>query len=124
MGVRDTIRRAEALLPGRPRKNDDPRWQAIIEVGQYITTNPNSVWRFICKWGNHKQDDLRSAIACVLLEHLLEYNFAAYFPEVEKQALKDKLFADTFLRCWKLGVERNERRSKQWDKLVKRLHAE
>ena len=119
-GVREAIKRADAILPGRPRRSIDPRWQAIIKVGEYIETNPASVWRFILKWGSHTQDDLRMAIATILLEHLLEYHFDAYFSDVEKVALSDRLFADTFLSCWQFGQSETPARSKRF----KRFRAE
>ena len=105
MTVTQTIREAELLLPGEPAPEgeEDPRWQAIIEVAEYIPTEPQAVWRFIEKWGAHPQEDLRMAVACCLLEHLLEQHFAEFFPRTRKLALSNPLFADTFVRCWKFG---------------------
>src|SRR5437763_13581729 len=99
--VSKVILAAEALLPGEPvTEGSDPRWQAIIAVGEYIESEPEAVWEFICRWGGHPQRDLRDAIATCLLEHLLEHHFATYFPRVEQMALADPLFGDTFLGCW------------------------
>ena len=117
MGVREAIRRADALLPGRPSRGTDQRWQAIIEVGEFIQTNPASVWRFIRKWGFHPQKDVRTAIATVLLEHLLEYHFDAYFPKVEKLALAQRRFGETFLICWQLGQSTISARAKRFSRL-------
>jgi hypothetical protein len=104
MGVRQAIRKAEALLPGeRVEEGTDPRWQAIMSVGDYIESEPEAVWQFIRRWGGHPQEDLRLAVACVLLEHLLEYHFAAYYPQVEQLAITEPLFGDMFLVCWCLG---------------------
>jgi hypothetical protein len=108
MGVAEAIREAEALLPGIPTdEGQDPRWQAIIEVGEYIWSGPaealEAVWDFTRRWGAHPQEDLRTAIATCLLEHLLERHFTAFFPRVEESALTDPLFGDTFERCWQLG---------------------
>ena len=105
MGVIEAIRCAEALLPGEPVADGlDPRWQAIIAVGEYTQSEPAAVWSFIRRWGGQPQEDLRNAIATCLLEHLLEYHFEAYFPQVELAALADRHFADTFWRCWPLGL--------------------
>ena len=80
--VHQAIQKADALLPGRPvRDGEDPRWQAIIEIGDFIKSEPEAVWSFIARWGGHPQDDLRDAIACCLLEHLLEFHFADYISE-------------------------------------------
>lgn len=41
MEVLETIREAEALLPGEPIDEGlDPRWQAIFAVGEYIQSDP------------------------------------------------------------------------------------
>jgi hypothetical protein len=104
MGVVEAIRLADALLPGEPvEQGQDPRWQAIIAVGEYIESEPEMVWSFIRRWGAHPQHDLRDAIATCLLEHLLEYHFAAYFPQVEQAALANPLFGEAVQRCWQFG---------------------
>jgi hypothetical protein len=104
LGTSEAIREADALLPGIPvEEGQDPRWQAVIRVSEFIESDPEAVWSFACRWGCHPQKDLRDAIATCLLEHLLEYHFAAFFPRVEQLALADPLFADTFRRCWQLG---------------------
>ena len=104
MNVYAAIQEAEALLPGEPvAKGEDPRWQAILEISKYVETEPGAVWEFIGKWGSHPQEDLRTAIATCLLEHLLQYHFTSYFPQVADLTLVDPLFVDTFLRCWKFG---------------------
>lgn len=101
MNVAVAIHEADALLPGDA--TDDRRWQAIIRVGEFIESEPEAVWAFVRRWGNHPQEDLRDAVATLLLEHLLEYHFAAYFPRVEELALADAQFADTFNRCYQFG---------------------
>ena len=122
MTAGETIRRAEALLPGEPvAEGQDPRWQAIIAVAEYIESEPDAVWPFIRLWGGHPQDDLRDAVATCLLEHLLEYHFAAFFPRVEQVALAVPLFGDTFLRCWKFGESNEPINAKRFNLLGKRL---
>ena len=103
--VDEAIRRATAVLPGRSAsvENEDPRWEAIIEVGHYIESNPEEVWQFISTWGGHSQEDIRNAIACVLLEHLLEFHFDLIFPRVEAAVESNVLFSDMFCRCWRFG---------------------
>lgn len=105
MTAHEAITQAEALLPGEPAPEGerDPRWQAIIAVGEHIETQPEAVWEFVARWGSHPQEDLRDAVATCLLEHLLEHHFEGFFPRVEARALTDPLFADTFLRCWQFG---------------------
>ena len=50
MSVNDAIREADALLPGQPLDaGEDPRWQAIMAIGEYIESEPGPVWEFIRK---------------------------------------------------------------------------
>jgi hypothetical protein len=122
VGVREAIRKADALLPGEPvEEGEDPRWQAIIAVEEYIESEPEAVWNFIRQWGGHPQEDLRDAIATCLLVHLLEYHFAVYFPQVEELALCEALVRDTFLRCWQFGQSTEEDNSTRFQALRARL---
>jgi hypothetical protein len=124
MGVREAIRKAEAMLPGEPvEQGEDPRWQAIIAVEEFIESEPEAVWRFIRRWGGHPQEDLRDAVATCLLEHLLEHHFTAYFPQVEELALGDALFGDTFLRCWQFGQSAEADHARRFQALRARLMA-
>jgi hypothetical protein len=128
VGVAEAIREAEALLPGVPTdEGQDPRWQAIIEVSEYIWSGPEeaveAVWCFTRRWGGHPQEDLRDAIATCLLEHLLQHHFAAYFPQVEQLALADPLFGDTFERCWQFGQALEPGNAEQFVGLGERLAA-
>ncbi len=84
--VQRAIARAERILPGTPAPEGkrDPRWQAIIRVGEFIETQPEAVWQFTHRWGKHAQRDLRSAVATCLLEHLLEHHFDLMFPRVRQ----------------------------------------
>ena len=109
MTVQQAIENANALLPGSPLSNDeeiDPRWQAIIEVGNYVESNPKEVWEFITRWGKSESEDVRTAIGTCLLEHLLQYHFSTYFPRVESLAGTDPLFGDTFLSLWEIWAKR------------------
>ena len=105
MSVQDVIERANAILPGRaaPEEQRDWRWQCIIDLGEYVESNPEEVWAFVAQWGGHRDEDLRAAIASCLLEHLLEHHFDSIFPRVEQRALADKQFAAMFAVCWKFG---------------------
>jgi hypothetical protein len=119
MLVTEAIERANALLPGTPAPEGqkDPRWQAISEVGSHVETSPDAVWQFARRWGSHPQGDLRTAIACCILEHLLEYHFLLIFPRVEQAVREDPLFADTFSGCWKFGQSEATTHSEQSDRL-------
>jgi hypothetical protein len=105
VAVQRAIACAERILPGKPAPDGkrDPRWQAIIRVGEYIETQPEVVWHFAHRWGKHAQADLRSAVATCLLEHLLEHHFDLTFPHVREAALGSPRFADTLGSCWSFG---------------------
>jgi hypothetical protein len=119
MTLREAIAHAEAVLPGTPAPEGerDERWQRIIEVGTYIRDEPEPVWEFVARWGAHEQEDLRTAIATCLLEHLLEHHFALLFPRVEQLADIEPRFADTFTQCWKLGESLSPENAARFDAL-------
>jgi hypothetical protein len=117
--VTKAIAYANSILPGAPAVEgyDDPRWQAVIEVENFIETDPQPIWQFVRQWGSCPHEDVRDAIACCLLEHLLEHHFDVIFPRVETAARDDPLFADTFSRCWKLGQAKATGHCEQFDQL-------
>lgn len=120
--VTEAIREAEAVLPGECVDNGlDPRWQAIVKIGEYIEPEPEAVWEFIRRWGRHPQKDLRDAVATCLLEHLLEYHFAAYIHRVEELAMAEPRFGETFLTCWQLGEAGEPDNAERFDSLKARL---
>ena len=81
--------------------DNDCRWQALIVIGEAIRSSPAVVWDVIARYGSSPDEDMRSAVATVLLEHLLEEYFEAYFPRVRDRVLSgDRLFQDTLSRCW------------------------
>lgn len=112
MGVTAAIAAAEAILPGSPAPDDevDPRWRAIVEIGEFIDSNPGQVWAFTRRWGSCEQEDLQAAIATCLLEHLLEFDFEAYFPLAAAQAKQSPTFARTLSMTWVFGRQSPEQR--------------
>jgi hypothetical protein len=126
MGVRETIAEVEAILPGKaaPDGEDDPRWQGMIRIADFIQEEPDAVWAFILRWGCREDEDLRTALATVLLERLLACHFEAFFPEVATAVQSNILFADTFARCWKFGQSKEEVNARLFDDLRKSLRRE
>ncbi len=120
MTIEETIAFAESLLPGVPipEGERDPRWHAIIEVAEFIETEPEAVWLFTRKWGAHPDDDTRMAIACCVLEHLLEHHFDAYIARVEEAAMTDPFFAETVSWCSKFGQTEEPKNSRRFDRLL------
>ena len=109
--VEEAIAAAEKLLPGQAAADgeDDPRWQAIIKIADFIPQEPEAIWPFVLKWGSHKDDDVRAAIATVLLEHLLEYHFDMLLPRIETAAKSNLWFGKTTSQCWKFGQAKSQR---------------
>jgi hypothetical protein len=118
--VRNAIRRAERILPGTPAPEGDvdPRWQAIIAVGNFVESEPEVVWGFVQRWGRHANPDLRASIATCLLEHLLEHHFDLIFPYVEHEVSTSKSFGDTLSRCFKFGQAKKPLNAKKIDRLI------
>lgn len=124
--IEEALRHAEEILPGGAPSPDgefDARWQAVIAVGEHIETDPEEVWAFVQRWGVHRDEDLRSAIATCLLEHLLAHDFEAFFPRVRRAARASRLFADTFLRCDKHGQAEEPANARTFDRLQGRCRA-
>jgi hypothetical protein len=118
--LRRIIRRAERILPGIPAPDGEPdtRWHAIIRIGEHIPEQPEAVWEFTRKWGKHPQEDLRSAVAVLLLEHLLEHHFRLIYPRVRAEVKASKRFADTLSRCWWLGDAGSPSNARKLDKIA------
>ena len=126
MTVQRAIAKAETILPGRPAPEgeNDPRWQAIIVIGEFIETDPDAIWAFVKRWGRHRNNDLRAAVATVLLEHMLEHHFEKLFDLVKKETLKSKRFAYTFSLCSKYGRSRLRKNEVLFDNLKKECRNE
>ena len=115
--VQEAIEAAERILPGRTalEGTKDSRWQAVIEIGNFVADQPETIWPFVLKWGSHEDEDIRNAIATCLLEHLLEHNFDLLFPRVEAAARSNAHFADTTARCAKFGQAEEPTRAARFD---------
>ncbi len=119
--LQETLSRAGALLAKTPvsESTSGQLWQAVVSVAQFVPSYPEETWDFASRWGRHRAEDIRSAIASCLLEHLLELHFQLIFPRIERAVREDKLFADTFLRCWKLGQSRRADNEARFDSLAR-----
>jgi hypothetical protein len=57
-------------------------------------------WEVVSKFGNSNDADMRMAIACVLLEHLIDYDFDTYFTKVRELIHSGRYkFIDTLESC-------------------------
>jgi hypothetical protein len=131
-GLKRAIARAEALLPGRyPRRmKRDPRWLAIIKVGEFIETHPIEVCNFALKWARVRNGDIGGAIHCCLIEHLLEHHFDLVFPMMRRAAFNNLWIADNFtpyspyFQFGQAELPKNAARLKRLARQLERHHAE
>ena len=123
MTVHEAIASAEALLPGiaAPEGQVDPRWQAIISVGEFVETEPEAVWSFIARWGASRDSDLRMAVATCLLEHLLESHFDDFIDRVEDASAHSQDFGETVASCWTFGQLNEPVRAERVARLLTRI---
>jgi len=76
------------------------RWQAAIVVGMNIEPAPDEAWQIVCEHGNSEDEDMRSAMATILLEHLLEHDFYKYFALIRAEVSAGRLrLLDTLAIC-------------------------
>ena len=103
-------------------RDNNCRWQAVIVVGESIDSNPDAVWNIVAAFGDSRDDDMRSAIACVLLEHLLDTDFDRYFSRVQDEVRRGRLrFLDTLAMCWFDDHGPNYERAQRYVRRVRRL---
>jgi len=120
----EAIAQAKALLPGTaaPEGAEDPRWQAIIAVSAFVDSDPQAVLAFVQRWGVHPDLDLRQAIATCALEHLLESQFDACVPAVERLARSNRLFVETLAMCWRFGDLEVPENAAKFQELLQQIH--
>lgn len=83
--------------------NNDCRWQACIVISEFLMEYPDELWAIALHYGTDDDEDMRDAIATVILEHLLEMHRSRYLPLAHLAADANPLFADTLQRCWWFG---------------------
>jgi hypothetical protein len=119
--VINAIKRAGKILPGTPAPvgEEDPRWQAIIAIEEFVETQPEAVWPFVQRWGKHPNPDLRAAVATCLLEDLLQHHFDLIFPPVEHEVRISRRFHDMLKMCYKLGKAEKPHNAAKIDRLLR-----
>jgi hypothetical protein len=96
------------------------RWSAAIAAGELVESRPQDVWDLILQHGTSENEDVRTAVATCMLEHLLEHKFNQYFPLVESEIRAgNALLGKTLLLSWKMGAAKQPANAAQWDSLVK-----
>jgi hypothetical protein len=74
--------------------DNDCRWQAVIVIGGYLESRSEDVWDVIDEYAEEADDDMRTALFCVLLEHLWELNRKEYRMRVRKLSRKHAWLRD------------------------------
>ncbi|NUQ35680.1 MAG: hypothetical protein HUU29_12160 [Planctomycetaceae bacterium] len=110
------------LAEGRPRaylrlakrlvqdRSNTCRWQALAVVGEYIPYAAEDVWKVVVAASRNSDDDMRDALAVLLLEHLLEFDFDKYFPRVRELIVDgDSTLLDILGRCYRFVPKRKWR---------------
>jgi hypothetical protein len=120
MDVDRAIRVAETLLPGEGAiaLESDSRWQALLAIRPCVEEEPEAVWEFVRRWGVHKDETLRHAVAVLLLQDLLAGHFETHFQLVVRLVRESKPFADAFSRCAKYGQSEAPGNSEAFDDLL------
>jgi len=77
-----------------PDPDNDIRWQAAVVIGEFIDSEPDRVWDVIVAHADSADVDLRTAVATVLLEHLLNRHGARFRPLVDQLAHRSPQFAE------------------------------
>ncbi|NLS98305.1 MAG: hypothetical protein GXX96_39750 [Planctomycetaceae bacterium] len=73
MSIERALSKARATLDHAPvQAGVDPRWQALIDVGEHMDSSPDEIWEFIEDTRRDADEDLEAALTTVLLEHLVE----------------------------------------------------
>jgi hypothetical protein len=92
--------------------DNDCKWQSFIIIGNFMQPRPNECWQLIVEFGNSDDEDTRTAVATILLEHYFEENphlFKTKFKELEQRVkLKGHNLFKTLTYCRsKWGSEDN-----------------
>ena len=99
MSVTAAIERAKATLHRRSvDEGRDPRWQAIIDVSEYLESEPEPIWSFIEELHDTKDEDLQAALATCLLEHLFQ-DHPQYRDRAERLAARSPHFRHMLEMC-------------------------
>ena len=100
MSVDAAIEKAKSTLAYSPvDRGEDPRWQAIIDVGEYLESEPERIWSFVEELHDTRDEDLRAALATCLLEHLIA-DHPDYREKAERLAGRSPEFRRMLEMCW------------------------
>lgn len=82
--------------------NTDVRWQAFIVVGEFMESKPQEVCNIIVTYGASDDEDVRTAVGTVLLEHMIAGRHYGMCMTALKEALRREegdLLRSTIRQC-------------------------
>ena len=113
------VERAETMLAS---PDNDTRWQGAILLGEFCETAPEAIWPAVVRWGSSTDEDMRTAIATCVLEHILEHHFDLFFDHSRAIiAAGNSAFADTLQQCWRFGQAGLPANKKRLNELLKQI---
>jgi hypothetical protein len=95
-------------------EENDVRWQSLIVIGEFIPLGAHNerIWSLILEYCGI-DDDMQSALATVLLEHLLEHDFERTLDKIRGALEKSNPpLLDLVPRCGRFGES-----DSQWRRL-------
>ena len=103
--------------------NPNIRWGILVDLTKFVEDQPRKLWPLIIKWGSVYNHDIRTGVACCLLEHLLQYHFAEFFERSRQEILGgNRRFASTLKYCHKLGQAEDAENAHRFDDFIASLH--
>lgn len=70
------------------------RWQAVIVIADYLESRTEDVWDVIDQYAERADDDMQTALFCVLLEHLWEQDRLEFRKHIRTFAKKHSWMAE------------------------------
>lgn len=114
------IEMCDELIPDRSAY---VRWQSLLLLDHFSKTQPQKIWHLVVKWGSVENRDIRTGVACCILENLLGYHFLEYFPKIEKIIESgNRCFVTTLGICWKFDQTEKPENAKRFDALLKKYN--
>jgi len=89
-------------------ESNDCRWQAMIVIGEFIPSHPDTVWEVVAKHGVSDDQDMQMAVATVLLEHLIDHFPAEFRRRADELAAQSNRFAETLRNAWSFESANDE----------------
>jgi hypothetical protein len=87
--------------------NNYCRWQALIIAGEFILLHRQLIWKLVRKYGASRDEDMRSGVAVILLEELLQFHYDWSIRRVKREIIRQgKRFEHTLSLCARFGQAR------------------